>query len=452
MGLKPDHPSENFEKDPQGTPSADAGPSHLLADSGYLSPAKPDTYNDTIVRQAFGIGYAASFSPSELVQAGIVHQSYQIFDGPQRNPSDVKQLVLTSSADRKEGDPLPNYRVLADGTIEQLRDPDRGLTSGDKSVIIELDNGAPGKPLNPPQAQRQAFEELLNYTQGRYQGAQMPQAFPADLAFAGTRSVPPPSLTDQVPPAIGQWPPPLPLLTPETLVPPPPAPDSSKSALPEQLTNPDISTRDQFKGFVDHVVNTIAASEGNFTTITWRDGNGKMAIGKGQFNQAGEMPDLMWAWYRKDPEKFKHIFGRHYKQMLDSDFITDAQIVKGSDIAKSIQKALADEEFQKVQTDLLRDKVVKAFALASKYGHTSDRFVAQVADMANQFGWGGVEHCLRNCGCKHIKSEHTAIDRLKHTGVRYVGEQYAKNRQARDKRISNEFSESEHTIHKSDMG
>ena len=43
-----------------------------------------------------------------------------------------------------------------------------------------------------------------------------------------------------------------------------------------------------------------------------------------------------------------------------------------------------------VQMTMLREKAQKAVVVAKEYNHSSELFVAQVADVANQLGWTGV--------------------------------------------------------------
>jgi hypothetical protein len=188
--------------------------------------------------------------------------------------------------------------------------------------------------------------------------------------------------------------------------------------------------------FIDRVVHAIGKNEGSFTSINWNDNGAGISVGKAQWNQkAGELPSFLKNMHEADPGKFDAIFGPHAKNMLNESFVRNASITKGSDLGNRMAAALSEPRFQEVQSEMLRDKVVRAVELSTKYGHTSELFVAQVADMANQFGWGGVEACLRKGNVANIKNEDSAIASLTQSGQeRYAG------RAGRDNRLAQMFS------------
>jgi hypothetical protein len=190
-------------------------------------------------------------------------------------------------------------------------------------------------------------------------------------------------------------------------------------------------------GFIDRVTTIVSKCEGPgcFETINWNDNGHGMSVGKAQWNQKkGEMPQLYERWATKDPKRFNAVFGNYAVRMLDENWLRDTNISKGSDLGDRIAKSLKEPTMQETQTDLLREKAEKAVRLAAEYKHTSELFVAQVADVANQMGWTGCRRALEQAKVADIKDEEQAIKALQHATKKRV------NSDTRDAKLITEFS------------
>jgi hypothetical protein len=400
---------------------------------------------------------AANLSVGELVKAGVIQDKTPNKDGEkeaERRPEDVKKITIRNSSDRKPGDPPANFRIKEDGSIEMLKNPDlKDGTTDQGELIIEVDTSAANAARAMNEQQKAAARQMIGYITERYAQAGLPADIPPSLiaALNSEPMIPAPEVRTRSPgynghtissgggggggissipqaPA-GGFPP--------ASVGRSPAMDAAESRVFNNMQpSNNIPDRAALGTFIDRVVAAIGKNEGSFTSINWNDNGAGISVGKAQFNQkSGELPTFLKNMHDADPGKFDAIFGPHAKNMLNENFVRNANITKGSDLGDRMGAALAEPKFQEVQTEMLRDKVVRAFELSSKYGHTSELFVAQVADMANQFGWGGVESCLRKGNVANIKGEESAIASLTQAGQdRYSG------RAGRDSRLAQMFS------------
>ena len=401
-----------------------------------------------VIAKAFATGNAGGYSPEDLVKAGLVDASKSKNEGEDRRIEEVKNVVVRKASDRKPGDKDAHYRIKEDGTIEQLRNPDKKLGSDDDSLIIEVDDTAGKNARAASERQKAAIRQMIGYIEGRYQAARLAPVIPDDLlaALYQEPDIPPPVVRQRSAGYNGGS------LTnsPISSVPAAPAggfePRSVGRSTVSDATEQKVfdtmgpsrsfETPEQFKGFLDRVVDAIGKNEGSFTTINWNDNGHGISVGKAGFNQqVGELPSLLKKCHDADPQRFNDIFGQYAGRMLDQGFVRGTPITKGSDLGNRMQAMLQEPKFQEVQTQMLRDKVVKAFELSQKYGHTSELFVAQVADMGNQFGWGGVESCLRKSNAANIQDERTAVQALSAAGQ----DRWSK-RSGRDQRLAQAFS------------
>jgi hypothetical protein len=106
------------------------------------------------------------------------------------------------------------------------------------------------------------------------------------------------------------------------------------------------------------------------------------------------------------------------------------------DFCQRMQKALDYDVYQGVQDKLVREKAEKAIAVADKYGHHSQRFIAEVLDVANEKGWGGCEARLRKANVAGIPEEEecTALEKFEEAASDRV------NARQRDKNLDKLFA------------
>jgi hypothetical protein len=189
--------------------------------------------------------------------------------------------------------------------------------------------------------------------------------------------------------------------------------------------------------FVARVAKLFQRCEGCYDSVNWDDNGHGISIGMAQWNQKrGEMPDLLERWAQADPRKFNAIFGPYAAKLCDEHYVREITITRGSDLANRLEKALKEPAFQTVQANMINEKVVRAVRLSREHGHDSELFVAQVADIANQMGWGGVRSALRRSKAAEIDDELAAVKALQ-KAVRHK----RVNSAVRDARLIAEFSD-----------
>lgn len=419
----------------------------ILREVGMSGKAAPGSGYE-LIAAAFQTGKAGGYSLQELVAAGVIDGSKSKNEGQERKVEEVKNVIVRHSSETKPDDKPAHFRIKEDGTIEQLRNPDKKLSQSDEDMIIEVDNSAAQQARAMSEKQKASIRQLISYIEARYKAARMTPIIPESLiaALHQEPDIPPPVMRYRSSGFNGR---PL-ASSPVTSIPQAPAggfeprsvgrstaTDKEESQVFERLgPTRQFETPEQFKGFIDRVVDAIGRNEGSFTSINWNDNGYGISVGKAQFNQkVGELPSFLKRCHDADPQRFNEIFGPYASKMLDQSFVRGASITKGSDLGHRMQALLQEPKFQEVQTELLRAKVTKAFELSQKYGHTSELFVAQVADMGNQFGWGGVESVLRKSNAANVKDERMAIQALSEAGQ----DRWAK-RAGRDQRLAKIFS------------
>jgi hypothetical protein len=181
--------------------------------------------------------------------------------------------------------------------------------------------------------------------------------------------------------------------------------------------------RPQIKDFVDKLVWAISGNEGNYTTINPNDAGAGISIGIRQWNQkSGELPELLRAWHDDNPAKFESIFGHYSSSLLKEGFVRGTDFWQQPGLMDDIKKALADQEYQKVQLDLARQFVVNSVQLGYDNGFRSELALADIADVINQCGTGGFTRALRH-GIKMAGSEQNSIISMEHVLHRPQGMQ-----------------------------
>jgi|AGTN01.1.fsa_nt_gi hypothetical protein len=150
---------------------------------------------------------------------------------------------------------------------------------------------------------------------------------------------------------------------------------------------------------IDKVVAMVSANEGKPNSINWNDNGHGISVGLFQANQkSGELPMLLNKMHDANPQLFSQVFGRQANNMLNENFVRSAQISQGNELGKMMQDAVNRPEFQKVQLDMMREKVAHASQVAGNYGIKSELGVALTADLINQLGEGGAKKHLQAAG------------------------------------------------------
>lgn len=195
---------------------------------------------------------------------------------------------------------------------------------------------------------------------------------------------------------------------------------------PEQSIQNSATSKLNNTDFVDRVIANISAHEGNFTSINKNDAGYGISIGIRQWNQkAGELPVLMKAWNRQDPQKFQQVFGPYAQQLLNDKWVRSYDMANDDQFMSRMKTALADKEFQDVQVSESRAFVKRNMELAHSYGFKSELGVALICDMVNHMGSGGTEKALKKIGLVkggQIADERRAVERL--SSVRPNGQMY----------------------------
>ena len=400
----------------------------LLVEAGLIPLVKPTAKSYELIIRSFETGQAGKFAPDELIKAGLIKADKNSNQGEPRQLEEVKHLTLRKSSEVKPGDKQANYKVHADGTIEQLHNPDKKENKADDEIVIDIDDGGAAEIRAISEKQKAAVRQMISYLEGRYHAAGMSPVIPEDLLRALTEEpqIPPPTARSQTSGYNGQR-----MSAPRTHMPAMPSSGYQPQAVgrtphtdiaeARAFNNigptPEIKTPEAFKGFLDRVVAAVSGNEGGFKSINWNDNGAGISVGKAQWNQKmGELPSLMKHFHDADPQLFNQIFGADAQNMLNENFVRHSPITPGSRLGQEMAQALAEPKFQQVQMELLREKALTALTLAHKYGHGSELFVAEVADMGNQFGWGGVESCMRKANVANIQDEKTAIKALQEIG------------------------------------
>jgi hypothetical protein len=157
---------------------------------------------------------------------------------------------------------------------------------------------------------------------------------------------------------------------------------------------------------VDRIVAAISRNEGKFTTINTNDGGHGWSVGIRQWNQEkGEMPNLLLAMFKHDPEKFKRDFGPYASKIIhniddpahatvNENWVRHTNFNHLDGFKGRMQTALND--FQDVQVALARKFVEQGIKIAEGAGFKSELGMAVVCDIINQKGLRGLKDALRH--------------------------------------------------------
>lgn len=322
-----------------------------------------------------------------------------------RKPEDVNSLEIRYG--RKEGDAEANYVIEKDGKVRMLRSPDKGLFNGDGTIVIEIDDSAGDMARAAMAAQKSSLVALVSKIESQYKNANRSPLIPPDLlaALDSPGNIPAPRIVERVvggshssgwgprggnrggngsvfrPGSIPRLPSSgdSPSLPGDSGVKPGRAPAYDFSKLGGlDMENP-----------VDRVVALVSANEGKPTTINWNDNGAGISVGLFQANQRkGELPLLLDRMYEKNPDLFNMIFKEQSVNMRSDRFVRNAHFSRNNRLGRMMQEAINQPEFQKVQLDMMREKVAHASDVAKGFGITSTLGVALTADLINQLGEG----------------------------------------------------------------
>ncbi|MBC8000247.1 MAG: hypothetical protein IAF58_19990 [Leptolyngbya sp.] len=143
--------------------------------------------------------------------------------------------------------------------------------------------------------------------------------------------------------------------------------------------------------FVDKLVKTLMANEGalngdgtpKFTAFN-PDDNGGISVGLRQWHAGGALPELLNAWKAEDPQKFEQYFKGHSPDQINN--MSSAEFANSPGMTEGMKAALADPEYQKVQTRLIEDWVKREVKTGMDLGLTGETELAVFVDVSNQYG------------------------------------------------------------------
>ena len=400
--------------------------------------------------EAFYLSDSRTLHCSDLSARGVFCTSDRIDQPFQRSADEVKAIWINESSDMSNKGSQPNFRIAPDGTIKEIRDPHRKMTDFDPLISIEVMNGQAreGQEGNEyTEKQKAALRQLISYVQSNWS---------ENLQLESEMHDPKSRIMSAVfvePDTEGRnlngergWP----------MLPKPEARrhfwdkpslfEANEGRKCGEYDRVDQMDEEHKSRFIDQVKKLISRNEGGYNTIALNDNGYGISVGIAQWNQKkGELPKLLRAWYdaseaeqegqlpelykswrqaaeanlqespkalsetNDSPNRFERIFGRHAQTLLDEKQVREYHFTDGSaesnDMMDRLRTALDDKLFRHVQDELVRNNVRRAILLADKYSHHSTRFIAQVADVANQYGWGGCESILRKANVANIPED-----------------------------------------------
>ncbi|MBX9877447.1 MAG: hypothetical protein K2Y22_03235 [Candidatus Obscuribacterales bacterium] len=422
-----------------------AGDMHACSKELSCGKSKP---GPVTAPEAFYLCDSRSVDCAELGAAGVFDLSERLEQPLERAKDEVKSLVIRESSNCKDSIPA-NFRIDSDGTIKEIRDPSKKMTDSDSVLSIEMMNGSLGEGNAYSEKQKAALRQLISYVQANWsvdlpldECTQDPQKRILSAVFSEPNTDETNVSTD-----ITEWPK-LPKVDARIHIWEKPQWhlfDSAEGRQCGEYDRVDQMPDDQRAKFIDRVKKLISRNEGGYTTIALNDNGYGISVGIAQWNQKkGELPKLLKAWFdaseaeregqlpelfkgwRKaaesnlqdppvkfgpavEPNRFERIFGVHSQTLLDEKSVREYPFTDDTDEAKDmmrcLKEALRDDLFCHVQDELVRNNVRRAIILADKYAHHSTRFIAQVADVANQYGWGGCESYLRKANVANIPED-----------------------------------------------
>ncbi len=153
-------------------------------------------------------------------------------------------------------------------------------------------------------------------------------------------------------------------------------------------------------GFIDRVAKTLMKNEGalnangspRFDAYN-PDDNGGISVGLRQWHAGGALPELLNAWQDKNPEKFQQYF--HGSSPAQINAMSSSQFASHPELVQGMKSALADKEFQQVQTQLITDWVKREVKMGMDLGLTGEKELATFVDIANQYGQSRANQAAR---------------------------------------------------------
>jgi hypothetical protein len=365
----------------------------------------------------------------------------------QRSLEDIKNIKIREG--HKDGEPEANFVIDKDGKIKQLRAIDltsAGGSGGGGDVIIEIDDSAGSQARAANASQKSALRALVAQIESQCLSANRDPEIPPSLlaALDAPANIPAPRIIKRggggggtagwgggggsmggngsffnpgVPPASfatdnailpssgGGGVAPMPSSDSGAGVPAPSPAGFDGGASPGGGIQPGFDFS-QMGGIdtnnpVDKVVALVSANEGKPNSINWNDNGHGISVGLFQANQkSGELPMLLNKMAEANPQLFNQVFGAQAGNMRNEQFVRSANFSQNNELGRMMQDAVNRPEFQKVQLDMMREKVAHASQVAGNYGIKSELGVALTADMINQLGEAGAKKHLAAAGGK----------------------------------------------------
>lgn len=344
-----------------------------------------------------------------------------------RSLEDIKNIKIREG--QKVGDPEANFIIDKDGNIKQKRPIDL-VTPGEGGagdIIIEVvDDSAGQQARSANAAQKSALRALVSAIESRASSAGRSPDIPPDLlaALDAPANIPAPRVIRRSAggSSAGGWgggggsmggngsffnpgTPPASFYSDNGILPtssgggiiPPAGGDRGAGGggvTPQPVDFSQMGGIDM-NNPIDKVVAMVSANEGKPTSINWNDNGHGISVGLFQANQkSGELPMLLTKMHDANPQLFNQVFGNQANNMLNENFVRSANISRGNELGRMMQDAINRPEFQRVQLDMMREKVAHASQVAGNYGIKSELGVALTADLINQLGEGGAKKHL----------------------------------------------------------
>lgn len=155
--------------------------------------------------------------------------------------------------------------------------------------------------------------------------------------------------------------------------------DYSSPAADSRQSAPSFQDDSNFMG---RLKNMLYGNEsgGNPQTLNEWDVNG-ISVGLRQWHAGGELPELLNAWQEADPQKFNQYFDG--RSVAEIDRLGQSR-TGVQEILPGMKEALADPQYQEVQTKLVDDFLATTVHRGMEAGLSTERELAQYVDLTNQ--------------------------------------------------------------------
>jgi hypothetical protein len=143
--------------------------------------------------------------------------------------------------------------------------------------------------------------------------------------------------------------------------------------------------------FVEHMANTILKNDDALKQdgspryeIYNADDNGSISVGIRRWKAGGALPELLNAWQEWDADKFQKYFKGFTPAQINA--MSSSEFASRSELVTGMKAALADQEYQAIQSKLLSNWIKREIKVAQKLGLTSEKEIAACIDIADKEG------------------------------------------------------------------